>query len=267
MRRTTLAALCLAAVAAAGLTGCGDEDKADTGTSRDSAERKTAEKEKRSQEPKEEPFAGLTGGEIAEKAFKATAGASSLRMTGDVPDESGGGTVHIDMALNKRGDCAGTMGLDGQGEAELIKAGDTVYIKYDEKFLRAQGKEEPEEDVDAAVALLAGKWMKTSAEGSDAGDLTGFCDLDQALGGAEDGDGRATRGRTTTIDGTPAITLEARDGADRFTLYVATEGEPYLLRLDSTSPSDPGSLSFGDYDEPVPVEKPAGDVLDIDSLS
>ncbi|MGW4022478.1 hypothetical protein [Streptomyces sp. NPDC005009] len=266
MRRTTLAALCLAAVATVGLTGCG-EDRADTGTSRDSAGQKTTEKGKNSQEPKEEPFAGLTGGEIAEKAFKATTGASSLRMTGDVPDESSGGTIHVDLALNKQGECAGTMGLDGQGEAELIKTGDTVYMKYDEKFLRAQSKDEPAEDVDAAVALLAGKWMKMSAEGPDAGDLTGFCDLDEVLGGVEDGDAEATRGKTTTIDGTPAITLEAQDGDDRFTLYVATEGEPYLLRLDSTSPTDPGSLSFGDYDEPVPVEKPVGDVLDIDSLS
>lgn len=262
MRRTALAALCLAAVATVGLTGCG-EDKANSSTSHDS----TAKERKNTPKPEKEPFAGLTGGEIAEKAFKATTGASSLRMTGDVPDDTSGGTIHVDMALNKQGECAGTMGLDGQGEAELIKTGDTVYMKYDEKFLRAQSKDEPEESVDAAVALLAGKWMKTSAEGSDAEDLTGFCDLGQALGGAEDGDADATRGETTTIDGTPSIALKARDGDDRFTLYVATEGEPYVLRIDSTSTTDPGSLSFSDYNEPVPVEKPAGDVLDIDSLS
>ncbi|MFI1419444.1 hypothetical protein ACH4VX_15860 [Streptomyces sp. NPDC020731] len=267
MRRTALTALCLAAVATVGLTGCGGEDKPDSSTSRDSTARNTAKEHESTPKPEKEPFAGLTGGEIADKAFKATTGASSLRMTGDVPDDGSGGTIHVDMALNKRGECAGTMGMDGQGEAELIKTGDTVYMRYDEKFLRSQSEGEPEESVDAAVALLAGKWTRMSAEGSDVKDLAGFCDLDQVLGGAEDGDSDATRGKTTTIDGTPAITLKAQDGDDRFTLYVATEGEPYMLRFDSTSTAEPGSLSFSDYDEPVPVEKPAGDVLDLDSLS
>lgn len=49
MRRTALAALCITAVATFSLTGClSGEDKADG------------------------PFAGLTGGEIADKAVKAT---------------------------------------------------------------------------------------------------------------------------------------------------------------------------------------------------
>ncbi|CAL9540454.1 hypothetical protein [Streptomyces sp. enrichment culture] len=266
MRRTALAALCLAAVAAAGLTGCAGEGRANSGTSRDSAEQSPAEERKSSRKPKEEPFAGLTGGEIAERALKATTGASSLRMRGDVPDEETGGTLRIDMALDEQGDCAGTLGMDGEGEAELIKTGDTLYMKYDEAFLRAQSEGEPRADVDAAVALLAGKWTKTSAKGADAEEIAGFCDLDLVLGDLEDGRSEATRGKTTTLDGTPAITLEEREGGDRFTVYVATRGEPYLLRIDSASAADPGSLSFTDYDEPVPARKPAGDVLDLDAL-
>ena len=64
MRRTALAALCIAATATFALTGClpGDKD-----------------------EPKG-PFAGLTGGEIADKAVKATTDAESLRMKGEVQD-------------------------------------------------------------------------------------------------------------------------------------------------------------------------------------
>ncbi|MEU5521220.1 hypothetical protein ABZ759_11230 [Streptomyces sp. NPDC047860] len=259
MRRTPLAALCLATVATAGLTGCGGEDTAHTSTSPS-----TTKDRESSPKPKKEPFPGLTGGEIVDRAVKATTGASSLRMTGDFPDDEGGGTLRVDVALNKRGECAGTLGLDGQGETELIKTGDTVYLKYDEAFLRAQGKGESQDTVDATVALLAGRWTKMSAEGPDGEDIAEFCDLDAILG--VDGAPDATRGRTTTVDGTPALTLTARDGEDRFTLHVATEGEPYLLRLDSTSPTDPGSLAFSDYGEPVPADEPAGDVLDLDAL-
>lgn len=274
MRRTALAALCLAAVTTAGLTGCqSGQDKAGNkpGTSSpadpDSRPSKSAE-------PKE-PFAGLSAEEIADKALTATTGASSLRMKGDLPDEESKGTVRIDMALNKKNECAGTMGMDGEGKADLIKTGDTVYMKYDEAFLRAQGKGEDKAEVDAIVAMMAGKWTKMSAKGSDSEDIASFCDLDMALGGAEDATSDAssggaaakvTRGETTTVDGVPALVLHSKEGKDRFTLYVATEGKPYLLRLDSTSPDDPGSITFSDFEKPVPAQAPTGNVLDLDAL-
>ncbi|GAB2873178.1 lipoprotein [Streptomyces deserti] len=273
MHRTALAALCLATAATAGLTGClPGEDKADSkpSASRQAGQNDTNGRSGQSGTPtetkKKEPFAGLTGGEIAERAVKATTGASSLRTKGDIPDDETGGTIRIDMALNRKGECAGTMSVDGEGEAELIKTGDTVYMKYDEAFLRAQSEGEPKADTDAAVALLAGKWTRMSAKGADAKDLASFCDLDSVLGGAEDGDSDATRGKTTTVDGTPAIVLHEKDGKERYTLYVATEGEPYLLRFDSLTPGDQGSLILSDYNEPVPTQKPSGEVLDLDAL-
>jgi hypothetical protein len=247
MRRTVLAALCLAAAATAGLTGClpGETD-ADS-------------------KPKG-PFAGLSGGEIADRAVKATTGATSLRMKGDVPDEEDGGSVRIDMALDKKGECAGTMNMKGQGKADLIKTGDTVYMKYDEAFLRAQSDGDSKDETDAVVDMLAGKWTKMAATGSDAKDIAGFCDLDSVLADAEDMNSDATRGKTTTVDGTPAIILHEKDGKDRYTLYVATEGKPYLLRVDSTSAKDPGTITFSEYDKPVSATKPSGQILDLDKL-
>ncbi|UXY28021.1 hypothetical protein [Streptomyces sp. HUAS TT20] len=247
MRRTALAALCLAAAATAGLSGClPGQDKADS-------------------KPKG-PFAGLTGGEIADRALKATTGASSLRLKGDVADDESNGTIQLDMALNKKGECAGTMSMGGQGKADLIKTGDTVYMKYDEAFLRAQSKGESKADTDAAVAMLAGKWTKMAVKGQDAKDIASFCDLDTVLGGAADVNSDATRGRTTTVDGTPAIVLHEKDGKDQYTLYVATEGKPYLLKIDSTSAKDPVHLTLDDYNQPVPAKKPAGKILDLDAL-
>ncbi|KFG75119.1 hypothetical protein [Streptomyces mutabilis] len=260
-RHTTFTALFLAAVATASLTGCqsgqddtGGTDAASTGSAPPSAE----------------PFAGLSAAEISERAFEATTGARSLRMTGDVPDEESGGTIRIDLALDRKGECAGTMSMNGQGEAELIKTGDTVYLKYDERFLRAQSEGQPQADTEALVSLLAGRWTKMSATGPDAKDMTTFCDLDTMLDGAHDGgDGEptVTRGKATTVDGTPAITLRETDGPDRSTLYIASEGEPYLLRYEDESETGAGALTFGDYDEPVPADAPTGDVIDLDTMN
>ncbi|UXY37302.1 hypothetical protein [Streptomyces albidocamelliae] len=249
MRRTALAALCLAAAATAGLTGClPGQDSADS--------------------KPQGPFAGLSGGQIADRAVKATKGASSLRMKGEVTDDESKGTIKIDLALDKKGECAGTMSMGGQGKADLIKTADTVYMKYDEAFLRAQSKGESKADTDAAVAMLAGKWSKMSLKGQDAKDMASLCDLDSVLSGMDDtGNGTTARGRTTESEGTPVITLHEKDGKDRYTAYVATEGKPYLVRIDKTSGSDgPQHLSFTDYGKPVPAQKPAGDVIDLDAL-
>ncbi|MEU0648500.1 hypothetical protein [Streptomyces umbrinus] len=245
MRRTALAALCIAATAAVSLTGClPGEEKADS-------------------KPKG-PFAGQTGGEIADQAVKATSNASSLRMKGDIQDD--GSRVGLDMALDRKGECAGTMSANGEGKADLVKTGDTLYMKYDEKFLRAQSDGASKEETDGVVAMLADKWTKMSATGSDAKDIASFCDLDTVLADFQDVNSDATRGKTTTVDGTPAIVLHEKDGKDAYTLYVATEGKPYLLKVVSKSADDPGTVTFGDFDTPVPAEKPAGKVLDLDEM-
>ncbi|MBD0840842.1 MULTISPECIES: hypothetical protein [unclassified Streptomyces] len=266
MRRTALAALCLAAAAATTVTACqSGEDKAQEKTNSSSPTDKAGPSaEKTEKTEKKEPFAGLTGGEIADRAAKATTEAASLRMKGEVPDEESGGMIQLDLALNKKGECAGHMSMDGEGRTDLIKTGDTLYMKYDEAFLRAQSEGEPKADVDATVDMLAGKWTKMSAKGPDAEGMTELCDLEAMLGDAADSNSDATRGKTTTVDGKPAITLHEKDGKDSYTLYVATEGEPYLLRLVSTTPSDSGALSFSEFDKPVPADAPTGEVLDLD---
>lgn len=263
MRRTTLAALCLTAVTVAGVAGClpGEDKTAD----------KTAEKtaDNAASKPKG-PFAGLTGGQIAERALTATSGASSLRMTGDVADDESGGTIRIDMALDKRGECAGTMSMNGEGKADVVKTATTLYMRYDEKFLRAQSEGSSKEETDGVVAMLAGKWTKMAATGSDAKDIAGFCDLDSVLADFKDagsGPGAGvTRGATTTVDGTPALVVNEKDGKDSYTLYVATKGKPYILRLESKSAEDPGTIAFSEYDKPVAAKKPTGEILDLDAL-
>jgi hypothetical protein len=242
MRRTALAALCIAAAATFSLTGClpGDKD-----------------------EPKG-PFAGLTGDEIANKAVKATSDAESLRMKGEGQDKSAGGTVQMDIAMNKKGDCAGTLSMNGEGKTELIKVGDTIYMKYDEAFLRAQSKGSSKEETDMVVDMLADKWTKTSATAEDSKDIASFCDLDTMLADFKDVNSDATRGKAAKVDGTPAIVLNEKDGKDRYTLYVATEGKPYLLRAVSKSADEPSDLTLTDYNKPVPAEAPKGKIIDLD---
>ncbi|MFJ6086114.1 hypothetical protein ACIQI8_32465 [Streptomyces sp. NPDC092369] len=275
MSRKALTALVLATATAAALTAC------QSGTSgQDAKAGKSGSTAKPSKSTKPaDPFAGLSALEIADRSMKATTGASSVHLRGDVEDEDAGGRIHVDMALSTKNECRGTFGMGSSGGMEMIKAGDTIYMKYDEAFLREQSKTESKETVDEMVAMLGGKWAKTSATGADSEDIAGFCDLDTVLEGAEDvGSGgsaspgatataasSATRAGTAQVDGAKAVVLKLKDGKDRYTLYVAAEGKPYLLRMVSTG-KDTGTLTFGDYDKPLSVRKPPGKILDLDAL-
>ncbi|OWA05512.1 hypothetical protein B9W62_23040 [Streptomyces sp. CS113] len=289
-RRTALTALLLAAGATACLTGCQSDqggDGASDGAARSAASGGSATASPAASAPgstaapaeasasasasaSDEPFAGLTGEEISEQARIATTGARSLHLTGSVPDEESGGSLNLDVALDRKGGCTGTMGVDGQGEIELIRTGDTLYVKFDKQFLRTLDKGEPQAGNDALAALLAGRWTSMPADGPDAKAMTGFCDLDMLLDdGGEGGDdtgAKLTRGKVTTVDGAPAITLHETTGSHRTTLYVATEGKPFLLRVVNGSGQESFSLSLTGFNEPVPAKAPSGEVIDLDGL-
>ncbi len=257
MRRTVLTTAALALSAALALTACGTE-KPDGSSDKAKNAGNSAAKSK-------EPFADASGPEIADQAIEATTSAKSLRVKGTVPDEDMG-AITLDMAMDTRGVCAGSMSVGGQGKADIVNDGKTVYMKYDEAFLRAQSKGEPKAEVDAAVDMLGDRWVKTSATGADAADLKAMCDLDQLLGEFKGGDSAARKGKLTTVDGQEAITLTESDGGERYTVYVATEGKPYLLKLTGDSAKDGEDLTFSEYDKPVEAKAPTGDVLDLDKL-
>ncbi|MFG3508166.1 hypothetical protein ACGF5F_22000 [Streptomyces sp. NPDC047821] len=245
LKRPVLAALC--AVTALGLTACGPSGSG-------SGEAKKAE-----------PFAGLSGGQIANKAIKATKTADSLTLDANLKTTEG--PMKAFMALDTKGQCAGTITMGPTGTMEVIKAGKEAYIRFDEAFLREQNEGGSPEETEAALKMLKGRWLKTDANDPEAKEGLEMCDLGAMLGEFETGASSAERGEETTVNGKKALTLTEKDGDTTYKIYVATEGEPYLLKIDQKGGEDPGTLSFTDYNKPVPAKKPAAkDILDLDKL-
>lgn len=137
-------------------------------------------------------------------------------MAGRMPDEGPGGIVRLDLVLSEKDECSGT-------------------LRYDEQFFRAQDAGMSAEEIDAGVDLLAGTWVKTLYEDPNVKKIKEFCTLEKAFGG-RDLRSNATRGETTTIDGTPAIALPEKNSKEHVTAYVATKGTPCILRLQATPP-------------------------------
>ncbi|ADI07699.1 putative lipoprotein [Streptomyces bingchenggensis BCW-1] len=257
---TTLAALC--AVTALALTACGtDDDKGGTagksGQSASASSKATPSSKKSKASGSE--LEKLTGPQIANKAMKAMQSATSLTTALDGTVD--GGPMKYRMSSANNGECVGNMSFGTEGKVELIKTGDLIYMKFDRAFWKSQGGK----DGAAAADTIGDRWTKSKASGSDFKDFASACDSDEMLSGFESGPNLARKGETTTVDGKPAITLIETDGDETYTTYVATEGKPYILKMVIKGGKEPGTVTFGDFDQPVDAKAPTGDIVDLDA--
>ncbi|MGN9758127.1 hypothetical protein [Streptomyces sp. SD31] len=71
----------------------------------------------------------------------------------------------------------------------------------------------------------------------------------------------------TEVDGKPTITLTKEEDGATTNTYVATEDEPYILRVVTKGGGEPGDLTLTDYDKPVSATAPSSeDVVAVEEL-
>ena len=172
---------------------------------------------------------------------------TSVHISGEIamPD----GTISLDVDVNAKGDCAGTMTLPG-GTARIISVDGNTYVKGDKAFWRgAAGKAAP-----AVMAQLGDKW---ASAGSASAQLAEFCHLDNftsSLGAGTD----VQRGETSTIDGLQVAEFTSEHAGGTTHAWVAVEGEPYLVRI-TREGEQPGTISFSSFNASLRIDAPAPD--------
>lgn len=252
LKRLALASICTATALA--LTACGPLGRAG---------QEGGQKSKGSQESATSgPYAGLSGPEVFNKSVTATKKATSLRLA--VTTRTPEGPVKAHLAVDTKGDCAGTISLGPAGTTELIKTGDTVYLRFDEAMLRQETKDRPKEETKAVLDTLLGKWVEEKADAEDAKDLVQFCDLDSYLEAFEANDNAARRSGESTVNGTPTVVLTESHRDEKVTAHVAAEGTPFLLKVHTSGGDEPLDLVLSEFGKPVPAKKPAArDIVDV----
>ncbi|WP_338672328.1 hypothetical protein V1460_04790 [Streptomyces sp. SCSIO 30461] len=209
------------------------------------------------------PYAGLSGAELLNKSFKATKRAKSLTLQVDTRTADGPEKAYL--SVSAKGDCTGTVSLGTAGTTEFIRTGGTVYMRFDEVMLREQVKGMSDEETEAVMRTLRGKWVEYDADADDARDLVELCDLDSHLGALVPDDNVARRAGESTVNGTPTVVVTEQDGREKYTVHVSAKGIPFLARIETTGGDDPGTITFSQFDEPVVARKPAAkDIADID---
>jgi hypothetical protein len=239
----------LAATAATVLltAGCGPDKPGAAGTPSPSA---TPTKS-------ESALATKSADEILSAAHAAFVGAKSVHVKGAFVDS--GSTLSMDMFLGTAGGRGKIRAPIQKGKKpatiSILNANGKFYVKSPQLWRQAGG---------AAMANLIGdRWVLVPKQDSaDFKDFEEMTDIKKFGDEVLKPDETVTKGKTTVIDGTPAIGLNASDA----TLYVATTGAPYPLKLVPKKPKNPGEqLAFLDYNAPLNVQPPA-DAMDLSQL-
>ena len=229
-------------VAAALLAGC---DKSGTDPAA-SASPSTA--------PSDNGVALLPASEILSKALAAASSAQSVHIKGDITVDSD--KISLDVTVSGENG-KGSITAEGQ-TVELIRVNNDVYMKAGEGFWNMVAGDDRSP---AIASVLKDRWVKVPADEGFA-ELANLFNPDRLLPSA----GPATKGQTKTINGISAIGLTDSVDTGEGVIYVATQGEPYPLRLEG--PAGEGAIDFTDWNAPVEITAPpAGDVLDMSQIS
>jgi hypothetical protein len=213
-------------------------------------------------------LAGCGGNDFAQQPPKdiAKAAASdmkdlkSLRMKGDLT--ASGQKIGVDMQVTTSGDCQGTVTV-ADGSAQFVSSGGQAYMKPDKSFWESQAPGQAAQ----IEAVVGDKWVVIpSASGLDAA-----CDLNQLLAGVDEPSSdpsNATTASSDSVDGQGAVRLTSKDSNGKpVTAWIATDDPHYILKMQVTQGTEPGTLTFTDFDESVDVQTPPSDqVIDLSKL-
>ncbi len=186
---------------------------------------------------------------IVAAAAKAIETVHSVEVYGSVNEASPRDEIRFDLHLvNGRG-ATGSLSEHGLG-FQLVTIGNVAYVKATPAFWDQFGG--------AAVAVqLRGRWLRAPANRGDFASFAALTDVHKLIGGLLAGHGALTKGITGTVDGHGVIAVH--DASRQGTLYVATSGPAYPIRIENQS-SDRGHVDFRRFDAPVTLHAPAHSV-------
>jgi hypothetical protein len=197
---------------------------------------------------------------LAREAQRNLRDADSLRLK--LTDRAAAGrgkeVASMDLALDRRGNCAGAfrMGADG-GRFEIVKRGAEVWMKADRNYWKAQLPGHGAETAD----LVRDRYVHGTTDESAFEDFGRVCDLkefqkDLTL---ESPDESLTKDGRTTVDGVRVITLRGTEDGVPTTLYITSDRPHLLVESVQKGAGTDRTAGISDYGRPVPSDTPAPD--------
>lgn len=132
----------------------------------------------------------------------------------------------------------------GQYEQRFLDG--QIYMRADSKAARIIWQATSDEEVEQ----VADRWFVSEGE-----EESGSCALEDWIPSEPYRD-RFEPGDTVTVDGQEAIAFEGRSGEGPMTLWVATTGDPIILRASGDDGDGPWELGSGQFNLGIELEPP-----------
>ncbi|MFI8460889.1 hypothetical protein [Kitasatospora sp. NPDC085464] len=244
-RLVSTAAICL--VLAAGTAACGDTK----GDSKGGGDSKAAASQKLDTDK-------LSAQDIEKQAKDALAGATALKISGNMVDEDG--KMEMNLSLDNKSQCTGTMSMPGMGKFEIISDGKTSYVKPDADFWTNLGGPNGAQ----AAELFKGRYLTgfdTDPEMKSLSSVCNLADFSKKITEDDGTDNKVEKGSAGNVNGVKTFSLKSTDTKGGVsTISVATEGKPYPVRIEHTGGTDgSGQIDFSDFDKPLTIQAPSAD--------
>lgn len=207
----------------------------------------------------------LTARQLADQAKDNLLDAESVHLK--LTDRSTGTTTSgtqptsMDLALDQDGNCVGSMKMgSGGGSVEIVKQGDEVWMKPDAAFWKAQV---PGSQGEAVAELFKNRYIHGSTNDAMLKGMADTCDLTSFQREVEGDNGTEdtplTKGDETTVDGTKVVPLTGTEDGKKAVLYVTSDAPHRLVKVIQRGDGTDMTLTFTDYDKPVPTATPSTD--------
>lgn len=225
----TMRAFALALVVTAALVaGCGSSSKA-------------AKPNNMASKPADQVFAA---------AKAAATSASSAHVAGKLV--SNGTAITLDLSMARDKGAKGSVSINGLG-FDLVKIGDTAYIKGSDAFYQHFAGP-------AVAQLIHGKWIKAPTTSKQFRSFAALASVSGIFAEIGANHGKLVNDGETTYKGQQVVAI--RDASDGSKLYVAATGTPYPVAIVGGRKNQSGTVTFGDWNQPVSLSPPSG-ALDV----
>lgn len=221
-------------------------------------------------------FAKQDGDAIVAAASEAMLDVQSMRITGQARTK--GTQFFLDLRMDRDDNCIGTVRFGGSSNIDIRRVGDRVWLKGESgAYNRLSSTPLPRYQLEK----LSTTWVLFE----DDKDLRKACDLESFLesfevvdlvpdekSGAGRGKGKGKNrtddlsGEVPTVvgdesseDGQKIVQLSGSPGGQHDELaWVRSEAPHHVVRIESTSMQDGGTIAFSEFDEEFEVEVPKG---------
>lgn len=193
----------------------------------------------------------MSAKQVVEKSKQALESATSVRFK--AKGTTGGQQVAFDVQVAQGKGAVGTIDL-GNEQLKLIQIGETAYLGGNAALLGGF----------TGGQSAVGKWFKAPIDSPGLGDFLEITDLSKSMDTLLKTDGELSMGTPKVVNGQQTVAVVAK-GSNGGTLYVAAEGEPYPLLIESDpTAKDTGTVTYTEYNKPVALTPPpAKDVIEI----